>query len=98
MIYPVRPLLCRGLTSTDAEDCRQALHVSQDQEKSVVEMNLFQRDLYDSAYLGLSKGLEERGADGRGFEITGLLRYMLRNPEKRPDLESGFRLKWSDLA
>ena len=96
-IYPVRPLLCRGVTSTSSESCKQALNINCFEAKSSVEMNLFQRDLFDAAYIGLSEGLEEQGVDGRGFELTGLVRYLLRNPQRRADLQSGLRLNWSEL-
>ena len=96
-VYPVRPLLCRGTTSTDAESCRLALNGKLFNEKPVVKMNLFQRELFDAAYVGLSEGLEERGIDGRGFELTGIVRYLLSNPKRRSELQSGVRLNWGEL-
>ncbi len=96
-VYPVRPLLCRGATSTDADSCRQALRGTLFSEKPEVIMNLFQRELFAAAYVGLSEGLEERGIDGRGFELTGILRYLLGNPQRRCELQSGLRLNWDEL-
>ncbi len=97
-IYPVRPLLCRGVTSTDDEECRESFNAYLYNAKRVVQMNLFQRELYAAAYLGLSEGLEEQGLDGRGFELTGIVRYLRRHPHRREDLRSGLRLKWDELA
>ncbi len=97
-IYPVRPLLCRGVTSTDAEDCKKVLNDCLENEGQVVQMNLFQRELYDAAYIGLSEGLEEQGIDGRGFEVTGIVRYLIRNPQQRDELKSGLKINWSDMV
>jgi len=97
-VYPVRPLLCRGATSTDVERCRQALRTDLFTEDSTVTMNLFQRELYDAAYVGLSEGLEQGGIDGRGFELTGIVRYLLVSPQRRPELQSGLRLNWRELV
>lgn len=97
-IYPVRPLLCRGVTSTDADSCRESFSALLYNEKLSVPMNLFQRDLYSAAYLGLSEALEEKGLDGRGFEVTGLVRYLLNNPQGRAELNSGLQLNWLELA
>lgn len=97
-IYPVRPLLCRGVNSTDVEDCKESLYACLYNEKLAVRMNLFQFELYSAAYLGLSEGLDESGLDGRGFELTGIFRYLLSNPGRRQDLQSGLRLNWSELA
>lgn len=97
-IYPVRPLLCRSITSTDAASCRESFNANLYNESRAVEMNLFQKELYDAAYLGLSRGLEEEGLDGRGFELTGLLRHLLKNDLNRHQLVQGVRLSWADLA
>lgn len=97
-IYPVRPLLCRGVTSTDAESCRQSFVGGLQNDSSTVLMNLFQRELYDAAYLGVSAGLEAQGLDGRGYELTGLVRFLMRNPQKRDEMTSGLQLQWDDLA
>lgn len=97
-IYPVRPLLCRSITSTDASGCRESFNAYLHNEKCTVEMNLFQKELYDTAYLGLSEGLETRNLDGRGFEMTGLLRYLQKNRDGRSLFSRGERLSWKDLA
>lgn len=97
-VYPVRPLLCRGVTSTDADSCRESFNAYLFNEKRQVEMNLFQRELYSAAYLGLSEGLERSGLDGRGFELTGLVRYLLHHPQRQEELQAGRRLRWEELA
>lgn len=97
-IYPVRPLLCRSITSTDADACRDSFNAYLYNEKRAVEMNLFQKELYDAAYLGLSRGLEELGLDGRGFELSGLLRYLIKDASRRSAFGQGRRLDWQDLS
>ena len=97
-IYPVRPLLCRGVTSTSAEDCRASFNANLFNEKIAVRMSLFQREIYDRAFLGLSEGLETKGRDGRSFELTGIVRYLLRSPYRRTSLQQGYRLAWEELG
>ncbi|WP_020675327.1 YkgJ family cysteine cluster protein [Geopsychrobacter electrodiphilus] len=97
-IYPVRPLLCRGVTSTDVESCRQSFNAFLFNQTLGVQMNLFQRDLYAAAYLGLSEALVTLKCDARGFELTGIVRYLLHNPQQRSALHSGLCLTWNDLA
>ncbi|MBN2645789.1 MAG: YkgJ family cysteine cluster protein [Desulfuromonadaceae bacterium] len=69
-IYPVRPLLCRSLTSTCSESCRQALRMQALGESCQVEMNLFQKELFDTAYLALASIWQRCGKDHRGYELT----------------------------
>ena len=97
-IYPVRPLLCRGVTSTSAEDCRRSFNANLFNEKISVRMSLFQRELYDRAFVGLSEGLEACQRDGRSFEMTGIIRHLLRKPQRRTAVQSGYRLAWEELA
>ncbi len=97
-IYPVRPLLCRGVTSTDTEECKKSFNAYLYNEKRSVQMNLFQHELYMTAYLGLGEGLEDRGMDGRGFELTGIVRYLRRHSRQRQKLQAGLRLRWEELA
>ena len=97
-IYPVRPLLCRSVTSTSAESCRQALTDHLIGESSPVLMNLFQRQLFEAVYLGVGDGLEMAGLEGRSVKLTGLVRYLLKKPQARSALLAGERIDWHDLA
>lgn len=69
-IYPVRPLLCRSITSTSATACRDALAMQALGEQLPVVMNLFQKNLFDVAYQGLAKAMEDNDMDTRGAELT----------------------------
>ncbi len=97
-IYPSRPLLCRSVTSTDSGACRDSFHAYLHNEQRTVEMNLFQKELYNAAYLGLSRGLEEQDLDGRGFELTGLVRYLYKNNGEPGRLRQGLRIRWDELG
>ena len=77
-IYPVRPLLCRALTSTSAQDCKDALAMQALGEEIPVMMNLFQKNLFDVAYQGLATALGDAGLDDRGRELTGAVLQQLQ--------------------
>jgi Fe-S-cluster containining protein len=98
LIYPLRPLLCRGVTSTSAERCRQALTDHLFDESSPVLMNLFQRQLFESVYLGVADGLAAAGLEERGVTLTGLVRHLLKKPQAGAALLAGKRIDWHDLA
>ncbi|MEA3465930.1 MAG: YkgJ family cysteine cluster protein [Thermodesulfobacteriota bacterium] len=69
-IYPVRPLLCRALTSTSAADCRDALAMQALGEQVPIMMNLFQKNLFDVTFQALAAALEETALDDRSLELT----------------------------
>ena len=96
-IYPVRPLLCRSITSTDQQSCRDALDGAMFGEERVVLMNMYQQQLYEVLFIELAEKLEQRGVDGRSFQLSGLVRYLLSNPEVEVELFSGRRLDWQDI-
>lgn len=78
IIYPVRPLLCRAVTSVDADDCRAALTMAALGEQPAVIMNLFQRNLMTVAYQGLAAALEQAGQNGAGHELTAAVLQQLQ--------------------
>ncbi len=96
-IYPVRPLLCRSVTSTDANSCREALAGKVLGEETSVLMHQFQNDLYETLFTGVGAGLEASGLDGRSFQLTGLIRYLLRYPAVESQWFAGQRLTWQEL-
>jgi len=97
-IYPVRPLLCRSITSTSAEACRQALADQLLDQSSPVLMNLFQRELFEALYLGVGDGLERAGLESRSVKLTGLVRYLLNKPQVEAELLAGKRIDWHELG
>ena len=96
-IYPVRPLLCRSISSTDAESCRDALTAKVFGDEKPVLMHQFQQQLFEALFTGVAEGLETAGVDGRSCQLTGLVRYLLRYPGVENDLLAGQRLVWQDL-
>ncbi|MCD6525985.1 MAG: YkgJ family cysteine cluster protein [Desulfuromonas sp.] len=72
-IYPVRPLLCRSITSICAQSCHEALTMQALGEENVVVMNLFQKNLMDIAFQGLAGAMEGHGLDARAGELTAAI-------------------------
>jgi len=97
LIYPVRPLLCRSITSVDARQCREALARKVFGEEKPVLMHQFQQQLYECLFTGVAEGLKEEGIDGRGFQLSGLVRFLLNHPDREQDLFAGHRLSWEEL-
>lgn len=69
-IYPVRPLLCRSITSADADACREAITMVALDKGVMVPMNISQKTIMDTAFKALAEGLEEAGIDSASREIT----------------------------
>ena len=76
-VYPVRPLLCRSMTSTSAEGCRQAIASQAFGENTPILVNLFQKDLMDEAFKASGRALSALGLDGRGVKLTVAMRQLL---------------------
>lgn len=96
-IYPARPLFCRLVTSTDPEACKKAVYCKLQGESATILMNQYQQQLYDVLFLAVSEGLEQAGLDGRSFQLTGLIRYLLNHPEGTSSLLLDHGLSWGDL-
>ncbi len=69
-IHPVRPLVCRSVTSADAEACRRAMTMSICEENAFIPMNITHKSIYDSAFIALADAMKDMKADCRSFEIT----------------------------
>ncbi len=92
VIYPVRPLVCRGLTSADPEQCRRALASRGQDEEEPILMNLTQKFLADEAFRGVGKALERLGMDFRSMELTGAARGIIAHPGLVADFLVGRRI------
>lgn len=97
-IYPVRPLLCRSVTSTSADDCREVLAGKVLGEEKAILMHQFQQDLYMTLFEAFGDGLEKCGLDGRSFQLVGLIRYLLKHPEAEQRWLDSWRMTWQELA
>ncbi len=100
-IYPVRPLLCRSVTSTAVQHCLDALQLQVFGSSSQVLMHQFQQQLYETIFVGVTTGLARGGWDDRSFQLTGLVRYLLQqnltDSAAAAVLLGKKRLKWADL-
>ncbi len=100
-IYPVRPLLCRSVTSTAVQHCLDALQLQVFGSGNRVLMHQFQQQLYETIFIGVTTGLARRGWDDRSFQLTGLVRYWLQqNLTARAAaafLMGEKRLTWADI-
>ena len=96
-IYPVRPLYCRSVTSTDAEVCKTAVTSKIHGEFQPILIHQFQQQLYETLYAGIRAGMEQAELDGRSFQLTGLVRYLLRNPDEGAELLIERSLNWEQL-
>lgn len=96
LIHPVRPLLCRSITSTDGEICRMAMEaVAAGEEEITVAMNLFQKFLMDTAFQSVAEALLALGFDDRSSELSAATIAALRHPTLTDDYMSGRRLETS---
>lgn len=91
-IYPVRPLLCRSVTSTDPEVCLQAIALPALGEGRPVLMNLFQKSLMSTTYEAMGLGLEASGLDARGVRLTEAVKAFLEEPELAQEFCTGRRI------
>lgn len=76
-VYPVRPLLCRGMTSIDPETCRQTIELLPLGEAPPVTVNLFQSFLYNQAFIALARAMENAGLESRSLEMTSAVKTLL---------------------
>ena len=75
MIHPVRPILCRSVSSTDADACHDAL-----QQGGAVLMNLPQKIFCTLLFTGLGNVLQNHGMDCRSLELSRMVGNLLENP------------------
>ncbi len=96
-IYPVRPLYCRSISSTDPETCRAAVTGKLLGIVQPILMHRAQQQVYESLFMAVAAGLEQAGLDGRGFQLSGLIRYLLRQPLPETALLTAETLTWERL-
>jgi Fe-S-cluster containining protein len=78
MVYPVRPLTCRGFNSTDARRCEQALATG---DSAAVPAYGPQQRLAAFVLDGLRAGLQESRLDSELLELTAALHLALSTPD-----------------
>lgn len=77
-IHRVRPLLCRRVTSIDAQDCQRALEMQEEGTLMPIVADLFHQQLFEVAFLALAEALDGIGI---GSESGRLSEEVLRRLE-----------------
>jgi len=80
-IYPVRPILCRSVTSTSASKCKQALENVIMGNENTILMNNFIKDLYKNLFLAVSDFLSSRNLPDKSVEITQAVKKSLNSEQ-----------------
>jgi len=81
-IHPVRPLLCRSVSSTSADDCRRALEMQARGGHHPVSCRIAQRDIYEAAFCGLAEGMEQHDLDSSSGRLTDLILPYIATPAR----------------
>ncbi|WP_051689915.1 YkgJ family cysteine cluster protein [Pelobacter seleniigenes] len=97
LVHPVRPLICRSVTSTDPELCRAAVVAEVCGCSAPIVMHQFQQRLYETLFTALTAGLALAGWDDRSFQLSGLVRFLLRHPREETPWGRDQPLTWADL-
>lgn len=79
-IHPVRPLLCRSITSTDAQACRDGLAMVPLEGAPSVQMDLFHKQLVDTVFCEFGWALEVLGLDHRSLRLCAAVLALLEEP------------------
>lgn len=91
-IHPVRPLVCRGVSSLDSNSCRSAFDPTIDEHVRSVPADLQRRAAYDQAFMAMGRALFSHGLDDRSIELgVGILAFA-QNQEFKTLYISGGRL------
>jgi len=77
-IHEVRPLLCRGWTSLDAEAC--ARHFADPDGAPVPQAHAPAYELASAVLAGLGRAAEDAGRDGALLELVAALRVAIERP------------------
>ena len=91
-IHNVRPLLCRAISSTNPSVCREAIAMVPLDGQPTVEMNLFQKNLFDTVYRGLGAALKDSGLDYRPKRLPSAVLALLGEPEMVDAFAAGGRI------
>jgi Fe-S-cluster containining protein len=80
-IYPVRPLICRAITSINATHCEEALQSATTGVDRPIFMNMFQKSLMEGTFIAVADALTELGFDDRSGQLTVGVQRLLEMPE-----------------
>ncbi|MGA1845572.1 YkgJ family cysteine cluster protein [Deferribacter abyssi] len=77
MIYPVRPILCRSVTSTDHNKCIEAVTMSVMDEDIKIISNIYIKEIYETVYIALADVLKEKGKDCKSYRLLDIMCKLL---------------------
>ncbi|PLX69375.1 MAG: hypothetical protein C0603_00155 [Denitrovibrio sp.] len=69
-IYPVRPLLCRSVTSADKQACKDAMTMIALGEEISIPMHARQKQIMDVTFKAVAKSMENQGLSSKSMELT----------------------------
>lgn len=91
-IYPVRPLVCRAVTSLDKAACLAALDPHQFDASHAVPMDTLRRMVMDAAFGALARALNQQPMMSRSIELSNGVTAFLTDPGLVAALISGAKL------
>jgi Fe-S-cluster containining protein len=74
-IYPVRPLICRSVTSNSQEKCKESFFSVVFGEESTILMNLFQKELMLKTFSLIGDNLGKNGYNAKSFHMSYALNF-----------------------
>lgn len=80
LVYPLRPLMCRSVSSTDPASCRAALTAADPEAAPPVLMNLQQKQLCDTVFIELAQAMVTQGLDDRSTTLGTAVYHLLQQP------------------
>ena len=91
-IHPVRPLVCRGVTSLDRSLCQEALAPSNLVAPGAVPMDMMRKTVVEDAFCALVRAQADSGWGTRGIELSAGVAAFLAQPELIDLMLDGGRL------
>ena len=88
-IYPVRPLVCRGVTSLDKQACCHQFDPSNLDDPEGVPMDTVRKMVIDATFGALAHALEQHHYSSRSIELSRGVAAFLEKPELVQELLSG---------
>ena len=89
-IHPVRPLMCRSVSSADSVACGTI----SDRGETLVMMNLPQKILCSMVFTGFGRLLQDLGLDCRSLELNRMVSNLLDRPSLVDDFLARKRLEF----
>lgn len=93
-VHPVRPLMCRSVTSTDPEACMRSLDAAAWDEEEPVQMDLYRKFAAEEAYRALAAVLEAEDYDARPVELVQGVAAVLQRPQVVADFLERKQVEW----